>query len=204
MIDNLELIKPLLTFKEEGDFYRLHIFVRKKDQTTDLSNHQSVRTIKSYSIYSIDYLEKKYEEIKHLCEHFKARAYISLQRLNDKDVALLMLKELANKIYSEQHKMERLYDSVVGKMHSKDKRWIVDIDKEDLEDSNLILYKINALEPEGNKLIAEIPTKSGKHLITHPFRMDKFENWCKIHSLETSVQKNNPTVLFIPNSLTNI
>lgn len=204
MIDNINLIKPLLTFKEDGDFYRLNIYVRKKDQSTDLSNHQSVRTIKSYSIYSIDYLEKKYDEIKHLCEYFKARAYISLQRLNDKDVALLMLKELADKLYSEQHKMEWLYDSVVGKIHSKDKRWVVDIDKEELKHSNLILDKINSLEPEGDKLIAEIPTKSGKHFITHPFRVDKFQNWCKINSLEVAIQKNNPTCLFLPNSLTRI
>jgi hypothetical protein len=29
MIDNLELIKPLLNFENEGDFYMLYIFKRK-------------------------------------------------------------------------------------------------------------------------------------------------------------------------------
>ena len=32
MIDNLELIKPLLNFKEDGDFYMVYVFKRKKDQ----------------------------------------------------------------------------------------------------------------------------------------------------------------------------
>ena len=56
MIDNLNLIKELLNFDNEGDFYMLYILKRKKDQTTDKSNHQSVRTIKTYCIESIDSL----------------------------------------------------------------------------------------------------------------------------------------------------
>ena len=48
MIDNLEHIKPLLNFESVGDFYMLYVFKRKKDQSTDKANHQSVRTIKTY------------------------------------------------------------------------------------------------------------------------------------------------------------
>ncbi len=32
MIDNLELIKQLLNFENEGDFYMLYVLKRKKDQ----------------------------------------------------------------------------------------------------------------------------------------------------------------------------
>ena len=91
MIDNLEIIKPLLNFTNEGDFYMLYIFKRKKDQTTDKANHQSVRTIKTYCIESIEYLENRYDEIKQLCEMFKARAYIHVQKQNHKDVSLEMM-----------------------------------------------------------------------------------------------------------------
>jgi hypothetical protein len=42
MIDNIHLIKPLINFESEDEFYMLYIFKRKKDQTTDKSNHQSV------------------------------------------------------------------------------------------------------------------------------------------------------------------
>lgn len=33
MIDNIELIKPLLNFTEKGDFYMLYVFKRKKGST---------------------------------------------------------------------------------------------------------------------------------------------------------------------------
>ena len=47
MIDNLEIIKQLLNFENEGDFYMLYVFKRKKDQPEgEKDNHQSVRTIK--------------------------------------------------------------------------------------------------------------------------------------------------------------
>ena len=53
MIDNIDLIKPLLTFDNEGDFYQLFVFLRKKDQPDgEKDNHQSVRTIKSYTVTS--------------------------------------------------------------------------------------------------------------------------------------------------------
>ena len=84
-INNIDKIKPLLNFENEGDFYMLYVFKRKKDQPKEeSSNHQSVRTIKSYCIESIEYLDKRYEEIKQLCEVFKARAYIHVQRQNHK------------------------------------------------------------------------------------------------------------------------
>ena len=67
MIDNLEIIKPLLNFDKEGDFYHLLILKRKKDQPEgEKDNHQSVRTIKTYCIESIDHLERRYDEIKQL------------------------------------------------------------------------------------------------------------------------------------------
>jgi hypothetical protein len=99
MIDNLEVIKPLLNFSEKGDFYFLLILKRKKDQPEgERDNHQSVRTIKTYCIDSVEYLEKRYDEIKQLCEMFKARAYIHVQKQNHSDVSLDMLVLLAERI----------------------------------------------------------------------------------------------------------
>jgi hypothetical protein len=64
MINNIDLIKPLLNFEKEGDFYMLYVFKRKKDQPEEeRDNHQSVRTIKSYCVDSVEYLEKRYDEI---------------------------------------------------------------------------------------------------------------------------------------------
>lgn len=201
MINNLYLLKPLLNFKEEGDFFRILILKRKKDQSTEKSNHQSSRIVKTYSIYSIEQLESKMDEIIKLCELFKARAYITVGRLNDKDVSLMMMRALADKIYSKQNNNEFLYDSVVGSLKSKDKRWVVDIDSDDLAYTDSIIEELKSLPPFGRKIIAKIPTKSGVHLITNPFRRDFFVKWYTVLGLNIDVQTNHLTILYIPDSI---
>ena len=197
MIDNLNIIKPLLNFENEGDFYMLYIFKRKKDQTTDKSNHQSVRTIKTYCIHSIEHLEQRYDEIKMLCEVFKARGYIHVQKQNHKDVSLEMMVNLAQKIRNGQHNQKNLFDSTVGQLKTLEKRWVVDID--DKDENNLLEIEkfINNCRPEGNKIYTSIPTKNGFHLITGRFDVMEFKK--KYPELE--IQKKNPTLLFYPDSL---
>lgn len=202
MIDNLHIFKKdILEFKKQGDFFYLMIVVRKKDMTTDKSNHQSVRVIKSYSIYSLEYLENKYDEIKAIAEIFKARVYLGVNRLNDSQVSLKMLKELVDNLESGNNNCRSLWDSVVGKLVSQDKRWVVDIDAEELEYLEGIKETIYELDPCGNKIITTIPTISGIHLITKPFRVDHFENWCKTIPIKCDIQKKNPSLLFVPDSL---
>lgn len=198
MIDNIDLIKPLLNFQDENDFYMLYVFKRKKDQPQEeSSNHQSVRTVKSYCVSSLEYLDKRYDEIKMLCELFKARAYIHVQRQNHKDVSLDMLATLAQKIKDNQHRQQYLFDSVVGSLKTYEKRWIVDIDSTDQDDVFTTTLFINSLQPEGNKIEAVIPTKNGYHLITSRFNTKEFQ---EVYP-EVDIQKKNPTLLYYPDSL---
>lgn len=196
MIDNLEIIKQLLNFREEGDFYFLMVLKRKKDQPEgERDNHQSVRTIKTYCVESIEYLEKRYDEIKGLCEIFNARAYIHVQKQNHKDVSLDMMVALAERIKNGQHKQKHLFDSVVGQLKTREKRWVVDIDTKDVDELNAVKFAINKYcNPNGDKVEAVIPTKNGYHLITDRFDVLEF----KKHFPEIDIQKKNPTVLYIP------
>ena len=119
MIDNLEQIKQLLNFDNEGDFYMLYVFKRKKDQPEgERDNHQSVRTIKTYCVDSIEYLDKRYDEIKQLCEVFKARAYIHVQKQNHSDVSLDMMVSLAERIKNGVKNQKGLFDK--SKLTKKD------------------------------------------------------------------------------------
>jgi hypothetical protein len=198
MIDNIELIKPLLNFSEPGDFYMLYIFIRKKDQPEgERDNHQSVRTIKTYCVESIEYLEKRYDEIKQLCEMFKARAYIHVQKQNHRDVSLNMMVALAQKIQDGNHKQQGLFDSVVGQIKTLEKNWVVDIDLKDRLFCEEVAEFINTLKPEGDKIKTAIPTKNGYHLITKRFDVKTFS---EIYP-EIQIQKKNPTLLFLPKSL---
>jgi len=198
MIDNINLIKPLLNFSEPGDFYMLYVFKRKKDQPEgERDNHQSVRTIKTYCIDSIDHLDRRYNEIKQLCEMFKARAYIHVQKQNHKDVSLNMLSLLAERIRDGVSNQKGLFDSVVGQIKTQEKRWIVDIDVTDFHAVTELSQFINYLRPEGKKVEAVIPTKNGWHLITGRFDVKTFSEKFP----DVDIQKKNPTLLFLPNSL---
>lgn len=199
MIDNIELIKPLLNFSESGDFYMLYVFKRKKDQPEgERNNHQSVRTIKTYCVESIEYLEKRYEEIKQLCEMFKARAYIHIQKQNHRDVSLNMLATLAERIRDGVSNQKGLFDSVVGQLKTYEKRWVIDIDTKEKSFIEEVATFINVkCEPIRDKINGIIPTKNGYHLITDKFDVMTF----KERYQEIQIQKKNPTLLFLPNSL---
>lgn len=197
MIDNLELIKSLLDFEDDSDFYMLYILKRKKDQTEGKSNHQSVRTIKSYCISSISYLESKYDEIKQLCEIFKARAYIHVQKQNHRDVGMNMITEIVNRIQCGQINQQHVFDSVVGKLKTSEKRWIVDLDTKDETEVVKVTKLINVMRPEGDKIEMIIPTKNGYHFITKRFDVMEFK---KVYPT-IDIQKKNPTLLYYPHSL---
>jgi len=198
MIDNIELIKQLINFEKPGDFYMLYVFKRKKDQPeNERDNHQSVRTIKTYCIESIEHLDRRYEEIKQMCEMFKARAYIHVQKQNHFDVSLSMMVDLAQRIQNGQHNQKGLFDSVVGQIKTQEKRWIVDIDTKDIQELRNIQVTINRCKPEGPKTKFIIPTKNGFHLITDRFDVLEF----KKNYPEIDIQKKNPTLLYLPDSL---
>jgi hypothetical protein len=198
MINNIDIIKPLLNFEVKGDFYMLYIFKRKKDYPESVRHeHQSVRTIKTYCVDSVEYLEKRYDEIKTLCEVFNARAYIHVQKQNHFDVGMEMISTIVNRVKSGQINQKNVFDSVVGQLKVKEKRWIVDIDSNDLDFVEKVGEFINSIRPIENKIEAVIPTKNGFHLITKKFDVMEF----KIKYPDIDIQKKNPTLLYYPESL---
>ena len=206
MIDNINIIKPLLNFEEKGDFYMLYVFKRKKDQPEgEKDNHQSVRTIKTYCIESVDHLERRYDEVKQLCEMFKARAYIHVQKQNHRDVSLNMMVALAQRIQDGNTNQKGLFDSVVGQIKTQEKRWIIDVDNVSTDgfnhDPSQIEMReyINELQKETGRdpHMTFIKTKSGFHIITQPFNVMKFRE----RYPDVDIQKKNPTLLYYPDNL---
>jgi hypothetical protein len=178
------------------------VLKRKKDQPEgERDNHQSVRTIKTYCIESIEHLESRYDEIKQLCEMFKARAYIHVQKQNHHDVSLNMMVALAERIRNGQINQKGLFDSVVGQIKTQEKRWIVDIDTKDEVDVHRAAHIIDGIRPEGPKIEAVIPTKNGYHFITKRFDVREFDKRICEFGQVPDIQKKNPTLLYLPNSL---
>jgi len=192
MVDNLELIIPFLKFDSEDDFYHLQIIKRKKEHPELGSNSYVVKT---YYISSFDYLENKFPEIKALCEFHNARACINLNRRSFEKMAFHTLKKLSDQIMNKDYRSARkAYESVCG-AHSNEpeKKWIVDIDTKEKAVAIRIGTFIHNLEPIGSKDYVVLPTKNGYHLITRPFRLDKFNEVFP----EIEIHKDNPTILFV-------
>jgi hypothetical protein len=109
-----------------------------------------------------------------------------------------MMMALAERIKNGSHNQKGVFDSVVGQLKTNEKRWIVDIDTKEETEVNAIKFSINRVcRPEGDKVDAIIPTKNGFHLITERFDVMEF----KKHFPTIDIQKKNPTLLYLPNSL---
>ena len=203
MIDNLEKILPLLTFESKDDFYYLQILQRKKENPQLGSNS---RVIKNYYITSEQYLLDRYDEIKTLCSVFNARASIRLNKRSFEKVGFKTLENIANTMQNREYNhLMKSYDRACGLLNNeKIKKWIIDIDKDEVIWLEQIINAIQPCEPQGNKIVAQIPSKTGIHLITTPFNVldfkdrfkDELENY-KMQYIDIEIHKDNPTNLFI-------
>ena len=195
-VDNFDLIKKHIHSSDSNEFYMLQIMRRTKDQKGYEGKHkQSI--IKSYFISSVEYLDRKRDEIVGLCEMFNARAYINLNKKSYKQVSLKALEILAGKIAHEEYDIRSLFESACGQTGACDgqKTWIVDFDSKDLDELDRIKNIIDSIDPKGvSKIVETVPTRHGYHLITRPFNKKVFY---EMYNKNLDIHDNNPTILFV-------
>lgn len=192
-VDVLDKIKHLLVFESDDDFYYLQILQRKKENPELGSNS---RVIKNYHINSLEYLEQVYDEVKNLCKVFNARAMLRLNKRSYRKVAFKTMVNIANSISNQEYGfIKKSYARACGNGHNdKNKKWILDIDGEyDKQWLIDLIFFLDEAKPEGDKIITQLPTKNGIHLITSPFNLQDF----KIKYPEIDVHKDNPINLYI-------
>ena len=165
------------------------------------------RVIKNYYIRDEKYLLDRYKEIKELCNHFNARASLRLNKRSFEKVAFKTMQNVANSMSNKEYSfIRKSYDRACGATHNdKVKKWIVDIDKDDLIWTEQIINAIQPCMPKGDKLITTIPSKTGKHLITTPFNIQEFKENFKqelkdyqMDCFDIEIHKDNPVNLYIP------
>lgn len=191
-VNNFDLILGWLKFDEPTDFYHLQLIVRKKDNVDAGKNN---RLLKAYYIKSKEHLMAIREEVMKMCETFGARAYINPGRKNMQKCMMNTIAGLA--IRASKGSCEKIYrewDSQAGLLKPEESAWIVDVDDVDLPNLEAIKACINSLQPNNvtDKILLEVPTVSGVHLITSSFNLAEF--WRKYPSV--AVHKNNPTLLY--------
>jgi hypothetical protein len=204
MIDNFELIKSLLEFPNDDTYYHLQILRRGKDHPELPAANRMIKAYFICSLESLDYVE---QEIKDLCKFFGARAYINIAPKSIKKTTMLQLKYLAERAYiGDYKKIWKSWNTCAGEIKGEEPRWIVDVDH-NVDDPNLepawgaiADFIDKECEPHTllhnplkvAKVIADIPTKNGYHLITTPFNLQQF----KEKYPDIDVHKNNPTLLY--------
>lgn len=165
-INNFNQIRSLLKFRSKDDFYFIQILQRKKDhkegQKVNGTNNNS-RLVKAYYVDSLEKFDFIAKEIILLCDIFNARAGINLNRRSFEKMSLQHLKKVTDQIINgDYQKAYKAYSSVVGAYsHDSDKKWIIDLDGDEKDMAEEITEFIGKLRPEGDKLIAKIPSKSG-------------------------------------------
>lgn len=205
LTDNFNLIRPLLDFSNDDEFYHIMIFRRKKDNP----KAKHAKLIKDIYVDNLEYLTRKEEYIKELCDFMNARAYINFNKRSYRKTALNHLKILADYIGTGQDRaVLNATRKAVGKATVQDpKYWIIDIDgPEQMNDRFKVIKKVETLHESmkdsveyNPHMLTTLSTKNGMHLITTPFNFIKFDELCKEEGIETpDVKKDNPTILYTP------
>ena len=210
MTNNFEIIRDFLTTQlrrlsgcdysaKVDTFYDVIFIGRKKDTPLVIGK------VKSYTINTIYDLDDYQQEIITICDALKVRAYISVNGKSHKQVTLNAMVKYTNNIAQDCFNNSRgIYDSAVAQfVDSKKQLWIIDVDKDDSfgksvdELTDLYIKTIESCKPY-KKIVTVIPTKSGKHIVTHPF--DASEFYLKIGELvklgSNLIKKNDVTLLY--------
>ena len=200
MVHNFKQIRSLLRFENVNDYYFIEILKRRKDNPR--LNVDS-RFIKDYYVFSLEEFDELKDELLCTCEVAHARAYIRLNIRNSRATALHSLKRLADLIASNNTRASiGLCRRTSAEQHTDHNiKFLIDIDSlDDLEFAKSVILDLfaNSKDPKPGKIIAEIPTPNGVHLITTPFDVDKFKASCPM----IPVYRDAPTVLYSPVSIT--
>lgn len=196
VIDNFDQIKSLMTFGESDNlFMHLQVLRRGKDHP-DLP--AANKLIKAWLVRSAEHLESLKDEVVFLCEHYKARAYISctpksIEKLN----RLIMCKLADNQYTGNTINPWHVFNSACGELPGVEKRWVVDVDTKDASVVEKIKDEIWTLwVAYGNMshCFTSVPTLNGIHLIVPPFNLCEFSK----HFPEVEVKKNGLTALYVP------
>ena len=208
MTDNFNLYRKFITkvygglpdTNEKGNldkYFVIELMRRGKDNPNMSAANYHFR---NYYIYSWKDLDKYEKEIKDVCTLLKLRAYCSVNYKKMSQVALNTLAESARRIAAHDYKkFYNIFESCSGKYADKGNSvWVVDIDKENLDSINVIKHYINEVKPTNTeKILFEMPTKSGIHLITKGFDLKTFNDNCKNKlGYKVDVKKNHLTLLY--------
>lgn len=202
MVNNFDIVRQWMKFDSDDEFFFIQVLVRGKDGHSANGNNAN-RTIKYYTVRSLDEFNAIEPEIKTLCKEFGARAYIHYTKRSFKMIGKEMLRVITDRLLSENWQgMKSAFQHCCSKCVSKKyKTYLVDIDYDSDEyqihgDDLVDLCKDYINEECDNcsdmdKIIITVPTNNGMHLICKPFNTKQF-----CDEFYVDVKQNAPTLLY--------
>lgn len=202
MVNNFDIVRQWMKFDSDDEFFFIQVLVRGKDGHSANGNNAN-RTIKYYTVRSLDEFNAIEPEIKTLCKEFGARAYIHYTKRSFEMIGKEMLRVITDRLLSENWQgMKSAFQHCCSKcVPKKYKTYLVDIDYDSDEyqihgDDLIDLCKDYINEECENcsdmdKIITTVPTNNGMHLICKPFNIKQF-----CDEFYVDVKQNAPTLLY--------
>lgn len=187
MINNFDLIKKHLHFRNNKSFYFIQIIKRRKENP---NMHSFSLPVESFYIFDIEHLERLMPHIIEKCEQNRARAYIKMNSLDMQNIALETISIISKQIQKNNWKyISKALNSACGKCDSEDKLYLIDIDSKNEDFVNEIIDFID------DKVKMIVPTKNGYHLLASFFDIQHFKETYK----DIDVHSDGITLLYFPN-----
>lgn len=203
MIDNFDKARQWMIFDSEDEFFFIQVLVRGKDGHKANKNNTN-RTIKYYTVRSLDEFNMVEPEIKTLCKEFNARAYIHYTKRSFEQIGREMLRVVTDRLLDGNWQgMKSAFQHCCGKCFpKKNKTYLVDIDFIDAftdEENWKVVqhckdYINNICDDlkDPSKVLEVVKTNGGAHLICKPFNLIKFTQ----EFFPMDVKQNAPTLLY--------
>jgi hypothetical protein len=163
-------------------------------------------SFKNYYVDSLESYDRYEEEIKKCCDMFRLRAYISVNVKSKEKLQLQSLKIIADNLaMGELKKPLKIFYKAFGTTVAQEQRWIVDVDWQDEVDNDEYISQVKHIIEScqsgyDKNVICEVPTKSGVHLITHPFNMKEYRDAMEKYAGDDidvpEIKKNHLTLLY--------
>lgn len=185
MTDNFERYRQFIeacgglpATNEKGNldkYYVVELMRRGKDNPDMPAANYHFR---NYYIYSWRDLDRYEQEIKTVCQMLNLRAYASVNHKLMSQVALDTLAESARRIAAHDYKrFYSIFESCSGKYTSRGhEMWVIDIDDTKDETVLEVVRRFIRTMESGydDPVVFTMPTRSGTHIITHPFNLKRF------------------------------
>lgn len=174
-VDNSKDIVNLLNFKVspkgKPEIYYFVQVIQRRKENPDLPLQEIQRY--AWWVTDLEVLKKSWDRLKHMCEYYKARAYISITPRSlekfGKQCMFEYSKRVANNDYTNIHNIPKkvaLSNETIQSKGIVDKpRWIIDVDTKDIHS----LVDIRDFISNYTKVLCILDTPNGYHIVIESF-----------------------------------